>query len=113
MSALQIQRMLKENGRPTAYKTAFYMCHRVRAMLDNDQFGQLMGEVEVDETYLGGKYKQQTSQSRSARMLKAQLDKIPVVGAIARKGNVVCQMIENADKPTLDGFVRKVVQRQG
>ena len=54
MSALQIQRMLKENGRPTAYKTAFYMCHRVRAMLDNDSC-QLMGEVEVDETYFGGK----------------------------------------------------------
>src|SRR5713226_8812924 len=46
MSALQVQRMLVENGQPTAYKTAFYICHRVRAMLENDQFSQLMGVVE-------------------------------------------------------------------
>jgi hypothetical protein len=49
MSALQVQRMLAENGRPTAYKTAFYMCHRVRAMLGNDD-AKLTGEI--DETFL-------------------------------------------------------------
>jgi IS1 family transposase len=32
-----------------------------------------------------------------------------VIGAIARKGNVVCQMIENTDTKTLDNFVRKTV----
>ncbi len=36
-------------------------------------------------------------------------NKIPVIGAIARKGNVVCQMIENADTETLTRFVRKTV----
>jgi len=50
MSALQVQRMLQENGRPTAYKTAFYICHRVRAMLGNDE-AKLTGIVEADETY--------------------------------------------------------------
>ena len=66
MSALQIQRMLKESGRPTAYKTAFYICHRVRAMLDNDQFGQLMGIVEVDETFIGGKRGKMHKSKRAA-----------------------------------------------
>ena len=33
--------------------------------------------------------------------------KIPVIGAISRKGNVVCQMIENTDTETLTRFVRK------
>ena len=47
--------MLEENGQPTAYKTAFYMCHRIRAMLDNDQIPKFSGEVEADEAWIGGK----------------------------------------------------------
>jgi transposase-like protein len=107
MSALQIQRMLKENGRQTAYKTAFYICHRVRAMLDNPDFGPLMGKVEVDETYIGGKNKNRHWDKRQSGTGTA--GKIPVVGAIARKGNVVCKMIENADIETLTKFVRQTV----
>lgn len=107
MSALQIQRMLKENGRATAYKTAFYICHRVRAMLDNPDFGPLMGKVEVDETYIGGKNKNRHWDKRQSGSGTA--GKIPVVGAIARKGNVVCKMIESADIETLTKFVRKTV----
>jgi transposase-like protein len=35
--------------------------------------------------------------------------KTPVLGAISRKGNVVCQMIESADTATLTKFVKKAV----
>jgi transposase-like protein len=35
-----------------------------------------------------------------------------VIGAISRKGSVVCRMIENTDTATLDSFVRKVVNRE-
>jgi transposase-like protein len=108
MSALQIQRMLKENGRPTAYKTAFYICHRVRAMLDNgNDFSKLMGQVEVDEA-IGGKEKNKHANKR-LNAGRGAVGKTAVIGAISRKGNVVCQMIERADAKTLNGFVRKVV----
>ncbi len=110
MSALQIQRMLKENGRPTAYKTAFYICHRVRAMLDNDQFGQLMGVVEVDETYIGGK---ESNKHLSKRRVRGGTGgKTEVIGAISRKGNVVCKMMEQADWNTYDKFVRETVSNK-
>ncbi len=111
MSALQIQRMLIESGRPTAYKTAFYICHRVRAMLDNDQFGQLMGIVEVDETFIGGK-RGKMHKSKRAAIGMGQSSKIPVIGAIARKGNVVCQMVEEVSANQAERFIRKVVDSE-
>src|ERR1700690_1874649 len=110
MSALQVQRMLTEDGRPTAYKTAFYICHRVRAMLGNDE-AQLTGEVEVDETFIGGKQK-----TRHARVRAkyhgggaANTGKTTVIGAIARKGNVLCKVIEDTSADTLSSFVEKTV----
>jgi len=35
-----------------------------------------------------------------------------VIGAIARKGNIVCQVIENTVTKTLDRFARKVVNKE-
>jgi hypothetical protein len=53
ISALQIHRMIGTGS----YRTAWYMCHRVRAGLQDKDFRKLMGIVEVDETFVGGKAK--------------------------------------------------------
>jgi len=53
MSALQLQRMLG-----ITYKSAWFMCHRIRAAMAPKARGPLGGEgkiVEADETYIGGK----------------------------------------------------------
>ena len=103
MSALQIHRQIGSGD----YRTAWYMCHRIRsAMIDKD-FAKLLGEVEVDETYIGGKNKNRHFNKRKPG--RGPAGKIPVIGAISRKGNVICQMIENTDSDTLDKFVRNTV----
>ena len=105
ISALQIHRMIGSGS----YRTAWFMCHRLRAAMHDPDFKQLMGIVEVDETFMGGKEKNKHRNKRIGPNTKGTTGKTPVIGAISRKGNVVCQMIEDADKPTLDGFVRRVV----
>lgn len=52
VSALQMQRMLELGS----YRTAWHLCHRIRlAMAELRPEGKLDGEVEADETYIGGK----------------------------------------------------------
>ena len=49
ISAKQLQRMLG-----VTYKTAWYLCHRVRGAMGEDEQPLLTGTVEVDETMVGG-----------------------------------------------------------
>jgi transposase-like protein len=51
ISACQIQRTLGIGG----YKTAWYLCHRIRAAMREAEQPMLDGTVEIDETYVGGK----------------------------------------------------------
>ena len=103
MSALQIQRTLGLGS----YRSAWYMCHRVRAAMENTDFAKLMGIVEVDETYIGGKNWNRHKRDRKNKAYKAR--EVTVVGAIARKGNVVAKVISEASKARLHGFVNDVV----
>ena len=50
VSANQLKRMLG-----VSYKTAWYLCHRIRAAMHDECAPLLRGIVEADETYVGGK----------------------------------------------------------
>jgi transposase-like protein len=105
ISALQIHRMIGSRS----YETAWYICHRLRAAMHDPDFQQLMGIVEVDETFIGGKDKNRHWDKKSHVTGGIGSGKTGVIGAISRKGNVVCQMIEGTDAATLNRFVRKAV----
>jgi hypothetical protein len=93
VSALQVHRTMGFGS----YKTAWYMCHRVRAGLANEEFRKLMGIVEIDETYIGGKDKNKHIDKRGGQGRKDS--KGIVIGAVERKGNVVARV----DRPPLSG----------
>jgi transposase-like protein len=67
-------------------KTAWFMNHRIRlAMQDDDGGGKLGGEVEVDETYIGGKARNMNRQQRQ-RHLKGRGHKNAWAGKVAVMG---------------------------
>ncbi len=103
VSAHQIHRMFGTGS----YETAWYMCTRIRAAMKDDELPRLLGVIEVDETFVGGSDRNRHWDKKKGR--SGTFGKTPVIGAIARKGNVVCRMIENTDTPTLTRFVREVV----
>ncbi len=97
ISALQIHRMLGTGS----YETAWYMCHRIRAAMKDGAFRHSTGIIEVDETYVGGKPRNRHNRERKP--------KTAVIGAIARKGNVIAKVINETTKETMQGFVKRTV----
>lgn len=96
ISANQLKRTLA-----VSYKTAWYLCHRIRAAVKDADARMLTGTVEVDETYIGGEVR---GMGRGYRGNKAM-----VLAAIQRSGAVRLAVDRHADRPTLHGFIRKHV----
>jgi transposase-like protein len=108
ISALQIHRMIGTGS----YRTAWYMCHRVRAGLQDKDFRKLMGIVEVDETFVGGKAKNRHDRGRGDGTGGTGSGKAVVAGAVRRKGTVVARVIENVRAVTLEKFVKEAVSNK-
>ena len=107
MSALQIHRMIGSGS----YKTAFYICHRLRAGMADPEFRQLLGIVEVDETFVGGGDRNRHWDKKTHKTGGEASGKTRVIGAISRKGNVVCRMIENTNvRPWTASFTKRYRQ---
>ncbi len=95
ISASQLGRMVG-----VSYKTAWYLCHRIRSAMVDD--GHLLDEiVEVDETYVGG------HRWGSGRGYKG--NKSLVLGAVERGGNIKLKVGRSRDGKELGDFIREAV----
>jgi transposase-like protein len=92
-------------------KTAWFMLHRIRlAMQDNNEGGKLSGEVEVDETFIGGKARNMHSQKRKEKITgRGPTGKAVVMGMLERGGKVRAAVIDSRDKATLHAHVNEHV----
>jgi hypothetical protein len=108
VSALQVKRYMGFGS----YETALNMCNKIRIALIDTAFTKLMGMVEVDETYVGGKNRSRHKDKPGGPdggHPNGTAGKTAVIGAVQRKGNVIACVIERTDTTTLHSFVRKAV----
>ncbi|MFY9727989.1 MAG: IS1595 family transposase [Bryobacteraceae bacterium] len=92
-------------------KTAWFMNHRLRYALNNGGFGLLSGDVEADETFIGGKARNMHVAKRARRITAPGIkDKTAVLGILERGGKVVTKVVPNTKKKALQVELRKHIQ---
>lgn len=82
------------------YKTAWRMFKPIRSMLSEDTL-TLLKEVEIDETYVGGR--------RHGKTGRGAEGKTSVIGMVERKSKVVAKVVSDIKKSTVMPLVNKQV----
>ncbi len=92
-------------------KSAWFMAHRLRFALHHGSFDKLTGEVEVDETFIGGKARNMHVAQRKRRITgTGTKDKTAVMGILERDGKVRTLVVENRKKHALQAEVHAHVE---
>lgn len=92
-------------------KSAWFALHRIREMLKDNSTHQLDGEVEIDETYIGGKERNKHKSKR--QRVNGYTGKTPMVGLLQRGGKMVLRPVTSgyANGAALKPIVREVVSK--
>ncbi len=97
ISAKQLERELG-----VTYKTAWRMFNQVRKLMAED-VNPLVGQVEVDETYIGGK--------RAGKRGRGASGKSVVMGMVERNGNAIAKVVPNVRAKTLLPMIEQRIAR--
>ncbi len=92
-------------------KSAWFLNHRIRYALHEGSFDKLLsGEVEVDETFIGGKARNMHVDKRERRITgTGGKDKTAVMGIMERGGRIRVKVVPNRRKSALQAAVREHV----
>jgi transposase-like protein len=91
-------------------KTAWFMLHRIRTAHRSKGGNKLSGQIEADETYVGGKARNM-HRAKRARVITGTggKDKTAVMGILQRGGKVRTKVVDNTKKKTLQAEIRNHV----
>jgi hypothetical protein len=99
---------LKEHLGIGSYRTAWYMAHRIRKAMEDNSGAGLMGVVEVDETYIGGKSKRRGGAARNQKLRNEKFDM--VISMRERKGRVKFVHIPDGKAASIGTAVDKHIE---
>ena len=106
ISSYELARDLK-----VTQKSALFMLHRIRLAMQSGTFEKLSGEVEADETFIGGKARNMHVAQRKRRITgTGTKDKTAVMGILERGGKVRTVVVPNRRRSALQGEIRKHVE---
>ena len=78
-------------------KSAWHLRHRIRTTFANDRDPLMLGPIEVDETYIGGKAKNQHASQRESK--RGVAGKYSVVGVLDRAtGEVRAEAVDDTKR---------------
>jgi transposase-like protein len=95
-------------------KSAWFMLHRIRLAMKTGSFLKLSGEVEVDETYIGGKSRNMHASERKRKGIVAGRhagNKTTVLGMRQRDGEVVATVIPDTSSRAIQPEVHHTIRR--
>jgi transposase-like protein len=84
---------------------------RVRQRMASDVPPVFSGTVEVDETYLGGHWRNRRHRPRGSPRGRGTTLKTPVFGILCRSGQVWAQVVPDISRATLQTLIRRRVRR--
>lgn len=93
-------------------KSAWFMLHRIRLAMQRGSIDKLSGEVEADETYIGGAARFMHAKRRKAMGYmggRSTSGKTAVAGVIERGGQARAAVVPDVTGKTLKGHIRQHV----
>jgi transposase-like protein len=108
VSSYEIARDVK-----VSQKAAWFMLQRIRLAMQDDFFGsKLNGEVEVDETFIGGKARNMHASKKVGKGYRHRgiINKTIVMGMLERGGRVRTKVVEDREKQTLHVHVAECIE---
>lgn len=103
ISALELSRKLQ-----ITYKSALFMMHRIRHAMAPTNPPKLSGTIEADETYVGGKPRQQGAKPGP----RAENPKAPVFAVVERGGMVRAQVLARVETLVRETSGKRLMYRK-
>ena len=93
-------------------KSAWFLLHRIRLAMQTGTFQKLDGQIQVDETFIGGKARHMHKDVRARKITgTGGKDKAIVAGVLQRGGEIRVAVVPNTTRATLQAGIRENVEK--